>query len=283
MSVSGPILRYHGGKWKLAPWIISHFPQHTVYVELYGGAASVLMRKPRSYSEVYNDTWGTVVNVFRVLRNPKQAKELERVLRLTPYAREEFDKTLNVLREDSIHIDQVELARCTILRSFAGFGSAAVNHEHDTGFRSNTTRPWTTPAHDWAHYPDRIAGFIERLSGVVIENRPALEVIKRYDTPRTLFYADPPYLHETRNMRNANAAYANEMTTADHAELLVALRNARGMVVISGYKNDLYDSVLGDWTRASLAAMADGARPRFETIWVSPSADNLPLFATSEP
>ncbi len=88
-----PVLRYHGGKWKLAPWIISHFPPHRIYVEPYGGGGSVLMQKQRSYSEVYNDLWGVVVNVFRVLRDPSQAAELERVIRLTPFAREEFEAT----------------------------------------------------------------------------------------------------------------------------------------------------------------------------------------------
>ena len=85
-----PVLRYHGGKWRLAPWIISHFPPHRVYVEPFGGAASVLLRKPRSYAEVYNDRWADVVNVFRVLREPVRARALKRLIALTPFARDEF-------------------------------------------------------------------------------------------------------------------------------------------------------------------------------------------------
>src|ERR1700749_1527418 len=90
-KITRPVLRYHGGKFLLAPWIASHFPTHRVYVEPFSGGASVLMRKERSYAEVYNDTWGIVVNVFRVLRNPEQAARLEELLRLTPFAREEFE------------------------------------------------------------------------------------------------------------------------------------------------------------------------------------------------
>src|SRR3990167_11343170 len=86
-----PVMRYHGGKWRLAPWVIEHFPEHRVYTEAFGGGASVLMRKPRSYAEVYNDLDGEIVNVFRVLRDPSQARELERLLRLTPFARSEFE------------------------------------------------------------------------------------------------------------------------------------------------------------------------------------------------
>lgn len=88
--VTRPVLRYHGGKWRLAPWIIQHFPPHRTYVEPYGGAASVLMRKPRSYAEVYNDLDGEVCSLFRVLREPASAVELRRLVALTPFARDEF-------------------------------------------------------------------------------------------------------------------------------------------------------------------------------------------------
>lgn len=90
-EVVRPLLRYHGGKWRLAPWIISFFPDHRIYTEAYGGAASVLLRKKRSYAEVYNDLDGEIVNLFRVLRNPAQARELIRLVALTPFAREEFE------------------------------------------------------------------------------------------------------------------------------------------------------------------------------------------------
>lgn len=86
--VRRPILRYHGRKYRLAKWIISHFPEHRIYVEPFGGAASVLMLKNRSYAEVYNDLDGEIVNVFRVLQNPNHAAELERLIRLTPFARD---------------------------------------------------------------------------------------------------------------------------------------------------------------------------------------------------
>src|SRR5690606_36400469 len=208
VTVRRPPMRYHGGKWKLAPWIIGHFPRHRIYVEPFGGGASVLMRKPRSYAEVYNDAWGDVVNVFRVLRD--QPDELARLLHLTPFSREDFD-----LCSERAH-DPIEQARRTIYRSLAGFGSAAVNGKYTTGFRANSNRSGTTPAQDWMNYPPHVRTFAERLRGVVIENRDAWDVMRQHDSPETLHYVDPPYMHETRNMRRGNAAYEREMTAEDH-------------------------------------------------------------------
>ncbi len=239
-ELTRPILRYHGGKWRLAPWIIEHFPTHRVYVEPFGGAASVLLRKPRSFAEIYNDRWSVVVNVFRVARDPAMAEQLERALRLTPFARDEFEAEWP---DESV--DAVERARRAILRSFAGFGSASTNGNYSTGFRANSNRSNTTPAHDWVNYPDHIRGFTERLRGVVIENRPAAQIIETHDGPETLHYVDPPYPHETRNMERGNAAYEVEMSTEDHEQLAETLRACSGMVVLSTYPNALYERLYG--------------------------------------
>jgi len=112
-------MRYHGGKWRIAPWIISHFPPHRVYVESFGGAASVLLRKARSYAEVYNDADGEIVNLFRVLRDNTQAESLRRAVELTPYSREEFIESYKSTQ------DPIEQARRTLLRAFAGFCSGS--------------------------------------------------------------------------------------------------------------------------------------------------------------
>lgn len=168
---SRPVMRYHGGKWRLAPWILEHSPPHRVYVEPFGGAASVLLQKPRSYAEVYNDKCGRVVNIFRVLRDPASAADLERRLRLTPFARDEFTP-INEGAYDAA-VDDIDRARIMIFRSFAGFGSNAFALRRSTGFRGTSNRSGTTPAHDWANFADCIPTFIARLRGVVIENREA--------------------------------------------------------------------------------------------------------------
>lgn len=285
-----PVLRYHGGKYRLAKWVISQFPPHRIYVEPFGGAASILMRKERVYAEVYNDLDSEVVNVFLVMRNPRTAARLTQVLQLTPFARDEF---VEAYEERSP--DPVENARRTIIKSFMGFGSGAI---HDvfprgmrtkastwktwcppTGFRSNSSRSGTTAAKDWSNYPPVVQAFCERLQGVVIENRPALEVIAQHDRDDTLFYLDPPYLDSTRNTRRTQGkVYAHEMAEADHVALAGVLHAIKGLAVVSGYPSALYDGLYEGWTRVEREALADGAKKRTEVLWLSPRCSMPGLF-----
>lgn len=269
MTPKRPIMRYHGGKWKLAPWIISHFPQHKVYVEPYGGGGSVLLRKERSYAEIYNDLDGEVVNVFRIARD--QGEKLREALQLTPFARDEF--VLAYQRSD----DPLEQARRTIIRSFMGFGSSAVTSGRhttnrfsspNTGFRSNSNRSGTTPAHDWKNYAECFDQLIERLRGIVIENRDAKEIMSIHDTPETLHYVDPPYVLSTRDDKRPD--YVFEMTDEQHFELADFLKTLKGHVILSGYRSSLYDGLYGDWRNVEKASFADGARARTECLWMSP-------------
>lgn len=261
-----PILRYHGGKWKLARWIISVLPPHRVYVEPFGGAASVLLRKPRSYAEVYNDFDGEIVNVFRVVR--EQPRRLVRELVWTPFSRTEYRAAF------APSDDPVEAARRTIIRSFMGFSSNAINRSVQSGFRSNSNRSGTSPAYDWANYPVSLRVIARRLRGVVIESKPAAEVIAQHDGSETLFYCDPPYVHATRalDVMHGERGYAHELTDADHEALRAQLAAVRGMVVLSGYHGELYDRLYGDWPRLATAALADGAAPRTEVLWFNEAA-----------
>ncbi|MCA0401306.1 MAG: DNA adenine methylase [Proteobacteria bacterium] len=264
LDVERPLIRWHGGKFLLAPWIISHFPAHRVYVEPFGGAASVLLRKPRAYAEIYNDLDAELVTLFRVLRSPR-AGELREALRLTPFARDEFVGAY--ARTDC----PVEQSRRMIIRAFMGFGSTGALGR-STAFRANSNRSGTTPAHDWANYAPALGAIIDRLSGVTIENRPAMDVMAQHDGPETLHYVDPPYVHDTRSKGNPYCAkhkYRHEMTDDDHAELLVFLRTLRGRVVLSGYPHPIYDDALADWRRIERQALADGARARTEVLWLN--------------
>lgn len=260
MNTTRPVTRYFGSKWRIAPWIIGHFPAHRTYVEPFGGSASVLLRKPRVYAEVYNDLDGEIVNLFRVLRSPVEASELVRLVSLTPFARHEFELAYQPTD------DPVEQARRTLIKGGMGFGSNSIRKR--TGFRSNTTRSGTTPAHDWSRLPEPLTQIIERLRGVIIEERPALDVIRRYTGPQTLIYCDPPYVHDTRGL---DGRYRHEMSDDEHEQLAAVLTSTDAMVVVSGYRCDLYDHIYAGWQRVDRATHADGARDRVESLWLSPN------------
>lgn len=271
MSIERPALRYHGGKWRLAPWIIGHFPPHRVYVEPFGGGGSVLVRKPRSYAEVYNDLDGEVVGLFLVLRDPAQGRALREALELTPFARAEFEAAYAPTD------DPVERARRLLIRSFMGFGSDGFNSAVKTGFRADSNKSGTTPAHDWANLPPNIDALTARLRGVVIENRDALEVMARHDGPDTLHYVDPPYVPDTRSDKGRRGgvryhAYRHELTDQGHRGLAERLHRLEGMVILSGYHSILYDRLFADWRQVEIAALADGARQRVEVLWLNDAA-----------
>lgn len=266
--IDRPVLRYHGGKFRLAQWVLSHFPAHRCYLEPYAGAASVFMQKPRAKAECLNDRDDRIVNVFRVLRDPHKAAELRRRLELTPFSRTEFEASYEPPTEE------IDAVYKTIALSFMGQGSDAVTRGFRTGFRCalRNRDNGALPSHEWADWPTQIPAYVERLQGVAIENCEALRVIERLDSPDTLIYADPPYPHVTRTAIVGKHGYRYEMTDDDHRQLAEVLRDAEGLVVLSGYPCELYDQELyPDWTRFDCAAKADRGADRTESVWLNPA------------
>lgn len=264
-----PALRYHGGKFRIAPWVMSHFPPHTCYVEPFGGAAGVLLQKPRCYAEVYNDLDGEVVNFFRVLQDPALRAQLVDLVVHTPYARAEFEKAWLPAR------GQVERARRLAIRAQMGFGSGGATRD-TTGFRVDIKRKYGTAQALWAEYPEAIAKAGQRFAGVLIECRPALEVLAHHDSPETLHFVDPPYLHSVRSTHagSSGRGYKHEMTDEDHQALLEAILGLQGMVVVSGYASPLYDTALAGWkrdtTHARIASQR-GTKLSTEVLWLNPA------------
>jgi DNA adenine methylase len=210
-----------------------------------------------------------IVNVFRVLRDPVHCAYLIDQLLLTPYARDEFYAAYEPTD------DPIERARRTLVRAEMGFGSAGAT-KGTTGFRIDTRRKHGTAQQLWARFPDSLARVCERLSGVMIENRPALSVIEQHDAPDTLFYVDPPYVMDTRNVGARHGRYYDcELKNADHVELLEKLLTVKGMVVLSGYSSAMYVGALQGWVMASVEARISAARGsgiRVECLWMNPAA-----------
>lgn len=269
MNVTSPALRYHGAKFRLASWIQQFFPVHRCYVEPFGGAAGVMLQKPRAYAEVYNDLDGDIVNFFRVLQDPTTRAQLVQAVQLTPYARVEF------VRAQFPTEDPVERAWCTAVRAQMGFGSAGAS-KGKTGFRIDTRRAYGTAQHLWTEYPAAIAAAGERFTGVLVENRPAIEVMRQHDGPQTLHFVDPPYLLSTRVLQGGGSKgyYRHEMTDDQHVKLLDAVLELEGMVVVCGYPSALYARRLATWqqfrTRARISA-ARGTALRTECAWINPA------------
>lgn len=254
-----PILRYFGGKYRIAKWIIEHLGEHRIYVEPFGGAASVLMKKAPCYAEIYNDLDDSVYSLFKVLANQNSAKELQNLIKATPYSRREFEIA------HIYHPCPIEKARRLIIRSFMGFGAAsATNLEKKTGFRCSSKRQGSAHAHDWQTYWPEIIKFHERLKTVVIENEDAQKIILQNDSPETVFYVDPPYSTQTR----PGGRYKHEMDDFDHVELLSLLKTVQGRVVLSGYETEFYSTHLSHWHKVTKEARANKAGLRTEVLWI---------------
>lgn len=252
-----PILRYHGGKWAMSEWILTEFPPHRMYVEPFGGAASVLLRKPRSKAEIYNDLDGEVVNLFRIARD--RGEDLARALELTPYSRAEFE--LSYEASD----DSLERARRMVVRSWMGHGMDGAVGPFRTGYRTNVVNR-SQPAQEWANYAGAFRAIVARLRGVNIENRDAVEVMQGHDSETTLHYVDPPYVISTRT--RGGRGYRHNLTDEQHRALAACLGSLKGAVVVSGYPSPLYDELFAGWTRLERQVIADKGQHRREVLWL---------------
>ena len=263
-EVTRPPLRYHGGKFRLAPWIIPQIPPHRHYVEVFGGAAGVLLRKTRSHVEVYNDLDSQVVNLFKILRNREDTLELCRMVELTPFSREEFNNSY----EPSLH--PLEAARRFIVRCYFGHGTCSVDPKDSNGYRSCDVRAGKSYAREWTGIPLALSVSSDRFKGVTIENIDYRKLIPKFDTSETFFYVDPPY---TLGSRNAGGkGYVHEMSDEDHRQLSWILHRVKGKAAISGYPSSLYDDLYSDWRKDTKEVGANGQRgsvKRVECLWMN--------------
>lgn len=260
-ATPGPVLKYPGSKWKMADWIISLMPPHKSYLEPFFGSGAVFFRKPPSRIETINDLDGEIVNLFRCIR--EKPEELERAVALTPYSRCEYEQAWSRFKEGG-PCEGVEAARETLVRYWQSHGSTAV---YKGGWKNDVAgREYAYDVRYWRKLPWQIEVTAERLKEAQIEQLPAVELIRRFRNPDVLIYADPPYLLSTRKGRQ----YIMDMVEdAQHVELLDALKNHPGPVILSGYDNELYDRHLQGWMKLNRKAVAEGGRARTETVWLN--------------
>ena len=249
-----PPLKYWGGKHYLAERIVALMPPHLHYVEpFFGGGAVLLAKDPEGVSEVVNDLHGDLVNFWRVLQGDDTFARFARIASAIPFSEAEYDEA-TVRLEDSSEADPVRRAvwffvACRQSRSGSMAGFATLT-------RNRTRRGMNEQASAWLNAVEGPPSVHARLKRVAILNRPALDAIRQQDGPNTLFYLDPPYLHETRA---ATGAYRHEMTADGHRELLDAIRNVEGKVMLSGYPSAMYEEALAGWTRHEFDVASHGA------------------------
>jgi DNA adenine methylase len=268
-----PPLKWHGGKHYLSSKIVALMPQHLHYVEPYGGGLAVLLaRDPddprffigdkahqRGVSELVNDINGRLINFWRVLQDTEQFERFRLQVEAVPLARQEWEKA----HEHRYGADAVAFfvdCRQSLAGRMNGFTPIT---------RSRTRRQMNGNVSEWIGAVEGLSAVHARLRRVVVENMPALGLIRREDTPSTLFYLDPPYPHETRASKDD---YAFEMSVRDHQALLDLLRTVEGKVMVSSYPSPQYDEALAGWTRHTfnLPNNASGGKKKgreTEVLW----------------
>jgi len=254
-----PIIQYPGAKWRIANDILKYFPSHRTYTEVFGGSGALLLNKKPSFMEIYNDIDGELCNLFKQLQNKESSDIIKHRLSYTPYSRDECNLAFEYTD------DKIEAACRLIVRSYLS------RSLHTSSFRKPSALSWSSATQAWADYPDMIGDVYGRLKQVIVENIPAIDCLIAYDSPETLHYIDPPYVGHTRSKN----LYKNEMQSeSEHERLLEYLVSLEGMVILSGYANDLYSDMLDDWTQVYIDARADKGAARVEVLYLSP---NIPM------
>ncbi len=232
---------WYGGKFSHLEWLLPLLPYTHHYCEPFGGSAAVLINREPSPVETYNDVDGEIVNFFRVLREQKD--NLIQMIGLTPFSREELSIAVS---ESTNGLTALERARRFFVRARqTRTGLAQTASEGRWATCRNTSRAGMGGAVSrWLGSVEGLPQIAERLLRVQIENRPAIEVIRQYDSVGTLFYCDPPYPHESRGDKNA---YGYEMSEDDHSELAYVLGKIKGLTAISGYHCGLMHELYAGW------------------------------------
>lgn len=260
---------WYGGKFNHLEWLLPLLPECHHYCEPFAGSAAVLLNRGPSLVETYNDMDGEVVNFFRVLRDEKQA--LIEAIGLTPFSREELYVALST---NGHPISNLERARRFFVRARqTRTGLAQTSSLGRWANCKNTSRAGMSGVVSrWLGSVEALPGIALRLLRVQIENRPAVEVINLYDSPNTLFYCDPPYIHESRG---DSKAYGFEMSNVEHQTLAKTLHACKGKVAVSGYRSELMDTLYQGWQRfdAPLKQCHSIKKVRQECLWMNYSVN----------
>lgn len=258
-------MKYPGSKWNIASRLVELIPEHHSYVEPFFGSGAVLFNKSVSDIETINDLDSDVINLFRCIQ--KDSECLARLVMTIPFSREEYDSQFEI-PSGADCINAYERAAGFLIKCWQGHGFRSngykVGWKNDVVGRERAYALW-----NWYRLPEWIIDIAERLRMVQIENRPALEVIERFNYSNVFMYIDPPYLLSTR----CGKQYKYEMSDADHEELLKVLLQSKAKIMISGYESEMYNEYLTGWEKKQFSSCAEHGKPRIETVWTNYKAD----------
>lgn len=256
---------WYGGKFSHLDFILPNIPKddHSAhFCDVFGGSAAVILNVEPYSVETYNDLDCEVVNFFDVLRS--RGKQLVSAIELTPFSRAELVRACSA-DED---LSKLERARRFYIRARqTRTGLAQRSSEGRWAHCVLTSRAGMSGSVSrWLGSVSGLSALVERLRTIQIENAPAIEVIQRYDSPDTVFYLDPPYVHSSRG---DSSAYIHEMTDEQHVKLAEVLNGISGRAVLSGYRTPLYDRLYRGWRRidAPVKTCHSVRKPRQESIW----------------
>jgi DNA adenine methylase len=259
------VFGWYGGKFNHLDWLLPLLPAAHHYCEPFSGSAAVLLNRIPAPVETYNDIDGEAVNFFRVLR--EESQELARAIALTPFSREEFHRAVTNSPPAKTAFERARRFYIRARQARTGLAQTATLGRW-ANCKDTSRAGMSGVISRWLGGVEGLPEIGLRLLRVQIENRPAIDVIRVYDSPTTLFYCDPPYLHDTRG---DSSAYGFEMSEDAHVELAAQLYACKGKVALSGYRNSLMDKLYRDWRRFDAAPKQCHSikKIRQECVWMN--------------
>jgi DNA adenine methylase len=199
---------WKGGKARMVARLLPLFPPHKCYVEPFGGMASLLLNKPTSEVEVYNDRDDRLVELFSVLKYHPQ--EFDRQLDGLLTSRRLFE-----LYRDRTGVTDIQRSAQFLYALTFSFGG-----EGQT-FATSKVRDKSSVS----HLRERAELVKQRLQAVIIEHLDWEQVIERYDGPETFFFCDPPYMETT--------GYRMVFVDRDQEALAARLKSIKGKFLMT--------------------------------------------------
>lgn len=255
------VLKYPGSKWNIASQLATLIPEHHSYLEPFFGSGALLFTKLHSDIETVNDMDSDITNLFKCIQ--KDAERLAKIVATTPFSREVYDVQFEILN-NYVCTDPYERAAGFLIKCWQGHGFRTngykVGWKNDVQGRESMYALW-----NWYRLPVWIMEIAERLRKVQVENKPAMEVIERFNYENVFMYLDPPYILGTRSGKQ----YKYEMTDSEHEDMLKLVLKSKAKIMISGYESDMYNNYLSGWHKEYFQSCAEHHGTRREVVWMN--------------